>query len=99
MIKAPAQPAMVSSDFYSESLAVGATPTSRIKAIHRDHASLLQKPFMRGGDCQTFMSVTLKVRLKHLEKGNRSVPLLEKEGIGEIVLNKSPSIPLFQKGR
>ncbi|NOQ34734.1 MAG: DUF262 domain-containing protein [Methylococcaceae bacterium] len=28
-----------------------------------------------------------------------SVPLLKKEGLGEILLNKSPSIPLFQRGR
>ncbi len=29
----------------------------------------------------------------------RSVPLFEKEGLGEICSNKSPSIPLFQRGR
>jgi hypothetical protein len=28
-----------------------------------------------------------------------SVPLFEKEGLGEILLDKSPSIPLFQRGR
>jgi len=28
-----------------------------------------------------------------------SVPLFEKEGVGEILLDKSPSIPLFQRGR
>ncbi len=28
----------------------------------------------------------------------RSVPLLEKEGLGEICLDKSPSIPLFKGG-
>ena len=28
-----------------------------------------------------------------------SVPLFGKEGLGEILLNKSPSIPLFQRGR
>ena len=27
-----------------------------------------------------------------------SVPLFEKEGLGEILLDKSPSIPLFQRG-
>jgi len=30
---------------------------------------------------------------------NYSVPLFEKEGLGEILLDKSPSIPLFQRGR
>jgi hypothetical protein len=30
---------------------------------------------------------------------NCSVPLFEREGLGEIFLNKSPSIPLFQRGR
>jgi pimeloyl-[acyl-carrier protein] methyl ester esterase len=29
----------------------------------------------------------------------RSVPLFRKEGLGEILLDKSPSIPLFQRGR
>jgi hypothetical protein len=28
-----------------------------------------------------------------------SIPLFEKEGLGEIFLNKSPSIPLFQRGK
>ncbi len=32
-------------------------------------------------------------------KRNYSVPLFEKEGLGEILLDKSPSIPLFQRGR
>jgi len=27
-----------------------------------------------------------------------SVPLFEKEGLGEILLDKSPLIPLFQRG-
>jgi hypothetical protein len=30
---------------------------------------------------------------------NYSVPLLEKEGLGEILFNKSPSIPLLQRGK
>jgi len=35
-----------------------------------------------------------------IHKGcNYSVPLFEKEGLGEILLDKSPSIPLFQRGR
>ena len=32
-------------------------------------------------------------------KRNDSVPLFEKKGLGEILLDKSPSIPLFQRGR
>jgi len=28
-----------------------------------------------------------------------SVPLFIKEGLGEILLDKSPSFPLFQRGR
>jgi len=28
-----------------------------------------------------------------------SVPLFGKEGVGDILFNKSPSIPLFQRGR
>jgi len=28
-----------------------------------------------------------------------SVPLFEKEGLGEILLDKSPPFPLFQRGR
>jgi len=33
------------------------------------------------------------------KKRKYSVPLFEKEGLGEILLDKSPSIPLFQRGR
>jgi hypothetical protein len=33
------------------------------------------------------------------ERSNYSVPLFNKEGLGEILLDKSPSIPLFQRGR
>jgi len=29
---------------------------------------------------------------------NYSVPLFNKEGLGEILLDKSPTIPLFQRG-
>jgi len=36
---------------------------------------------------------------KKLFSSNYSVPLFEKEGLGEILLDKSPSIPLFQRGR
>jgi hypothetical protein len=32
-------------------------------------------------------------------KRNYLVPLFEKEGLGEILIDKSPSIPLFQRGR
>jgi len=31
--------------------------------------------------------------------GKSSVPLFGKEGLGEIFLNKSPSIPLLERGR
>jgi predicted transposase YdaD len=31
--------------------------------------------------------------------GKRSVPLFGKEGLGEILFDKSPSIPLLQRGR
>jgi hypothetical protein len=31
--------------------------------------------------------------------GKRSVPLFGKKRLGEILLDKSPSIPLFQRGR
>ena len=30
--------------------------------------------------------------------GNYSVPLFNKEGLGEILLDKSPSVPIFQRG-
>jgi hypothetical protein len=33
------------------------------------------------------------------ERGKYSVPLFEKEGLGEILLDKSLSIPLFQRRR
>jgi len=33
------------------------------------------------------------------ERGKRSVPLFGKEGLGEILLDKSPSIPLLQRGK
>jgi hypothetical protein len=34
-----------------------------------------------------------------LKASKYSVPLFSKEGLGEILLDKSPSIPLFQRGR
>jgi len=34
-----------------------------------------------------------------LEKRRHSVPLFEKEGLGDVLLDKSPSNPLFQRGR
>jgi len=33
-----------------------------------------------------------------LLRRNYSVPLFDKEGLGEILLDKSPSVPLFSKG-
>ena len=35
---------------------------------------------------------------KHKPACNYSVPLFNKEGLGEILLDKSPSTPLFQRG-
>jgi hypothetical protein len=43
---------------------------------------------------------TLQERIQSmLFECRRSVPLFGKEGLGEILLDKSPSIPLFQRGK
>jgi hypothetical protein len=57
-----------------------------------DEACLtLRKPRNNRGD---------RSLLTHPSTGcNYSVPLFDKEGLGEILLDKSPSIPLFQRGR
>ncbi len=46
-----------------------------------------------------YAQLGLKIQPIHWMESNHSVPLFEKEGLGEILLDKSSSIPLFQRGR
>jgi len=60
---------------------------------------LVPKLLLGNREAEAPASRDWKLELGNEYKSKYSVPLFEKEGLGEILLDKSPSIPLFQWGR